>query len=201
MNKLFFIGIATLLFACNPNEKNKETTKSITTDSTIFYPYTYYIKTEADSLLKAKKSLLGTITDSSGNKKLQVIDSGNFKNIVNQFVTKDITDASLKKYFQETVFRDLTTNSIVMTYSTKSDKSTIKNVDVYLDEFKVDDDIASFVNSNDVAMIKVYPPLSGGPTGNGTIAIYTKRGAYSNNMSRRYNFLVKGYTPLITTWQ
>jgi len=74
-------------------------------------------------------------------------------------------------------------------------------VDVYLDEFKVDDDIASFVNSNDVAMIKVYPPLSGGPTGNGTIAIYTKRGAYSNNMSRRYNFLVKGYTPLITTWQ
>jgi len=133
MNKLFFIGIATLLFACNPNEKNKETTKSITTDSTIFYPYTYYIKTEADSLLKAKKSFLGTITDSSGNKKLQVIDSGNFKNIVNQFVTKDITDASLKKYFQETVFRDLTTNSIVMTYSTKSDKSTIKNVDVYLD--------------------------------------------------------------------
>ena len=125
----------------------------------------------------------------------------NFKNIVNQFVTKDITDASLKKYFQETVFRDLTTNSIVMTYSTKYDKSTIKNVDVYLDEFKVDDDIASFVNSNDVAMIKVYPPLSGGPTGNGTIAIYTKRGAYSNNMSRRYNFLVKGYTPLITTWQ
>jgi hypothetical protein len=74
-------------------------------------------------------------------------------------------------------------------------------VDVYLDEFKVDDDIASYVNSNDVAMIKVYPPLSGGPTGNGTIAIYTKRGAYSDNMSRRYNFLVKGYTPLITTWK
>jgi hypothetical protein len=74
-------------------------------------------------------------------------------------------------------------------------------VDVYLDEFKVDDDIASYVNSNDVAMIKVYPPLSGGPTGNGTIAIYTKRGAYSDNISRRYNFLVKGYTPLITTWK
>ncbi len=74
-------------------------------------------------------------------------------------------------------------------------------VDIYLDEFKVDDDIASYVNSNDVAMIKVYPPLSGGPTGNGTIAIYTKRGAYSDNMSRKYNFLVKGYTPLITTWK
>jgi len=74
-------------------------------------------------------------------------------------------------------------------------------VDVYLDEFKVDDDIASYVNSNDVAMIKVYPPLSGGPTGNGTIAIYTKRGAYTDNMSRKYNFLVKGYSPLISTWK
>jgi hypothetical protein len=75
-------------------------------------------------------------------------------------------------------------------------------VDVYLDEFKVDDDIASFVNSNDVAMIKVYPPLSGGPTVNGTIAIYTKRGAYyTENSSRKYNFQVIGYTPEITTWQ
>lgn len=133
MNKLFFIVIAILILACNSKEKNKETSKSITTDSTIFYPYTYYIKKEADSLLKSKKSFLGTVTDSTGNKKLLVIDSVYFKNMVSQFVTKDITNTSLKKYFQETVFRDLTTNSIVMTYSTKSDKSTIKNVDVYLD--------------------------------------------------------------------
>jgi hypothetical protein len=74
-------------------------------------------------------------------------------------------------------------------------------VDVYLDEFKIDDDIASFLNASDIAMIKVYPPLSGGPTGNGTIAIYTKRGAYTDNSIRKYNFLVKGYTPLITTWK
>jgi hypothetical protein len=74
-------------------------------------------------------------------------------------------------------------------------------VDIYLDEFKVDDDIASYVNSNDIAMIKVYPPLSGGPTGNGTIAIYTKRGAFADNMSRKYNFLVYGYTPLLSTWK
>ena len=74
-------------------------------------------------------------------------------------------------------------------------------VDVYLDEFKVDDDIASFVNVNDIAMIKVYPPLSGGPTGNGAIAIYTKRGAYTDNANRKYNFLVKGYSPLIATWE
>jgi hypothetical protein len=74
-------------------------------------------------------------------------------------------------------------------------------VDIYLDEFKVDDDIASYVNSNDIAMVKVFPPLSGGPTGNGAIALYTKRGEFSDNVSRKYNFLVKGYTPLLSHWK
>jgi len=70
------------------------------------------------------------------------------------------------------------------------------NVDVYLDEFKIDNEMASYVNTNDIAMIKVFPPMSGGPTGNGTIAIYTKRGAYyTENSTRRYNFEVKGYSP------
>lgn len=133
MNKLFFICIATLILACNSKEKNKESTKNTNADNTIFYPYTYYIQTEADSLLKTKKTFLGNFTDSSGNKKPQVINTDYFKNIVNQFTSKDITDSAIKRYFQETVFRDLTTNSIVMTYSTKSDNSTIKNVDIYLD--------------------------------------------------------------------
>jgi hypothetical protein len=74
-------------------------------------------------------------------------------------------------------------------------------VDVYLDEFKVDDDISSMVNPNDIAMVKVYSPMSGGPTGNGTIAIYTKRGPYTNNATRKYNFLIKGYSPLISVWK
>jgi hypothetical protein len=75
------------------------------------------------------------------------------------------------------------------------------NVDVYLDEFKVDNEMASYVNTNDIAMIKVFPPFSGGPSGNGSIAIYTKRGAYySENSSRKYNFEVVGYNPEICTW-
>jgi hypothetical protein len=76
------------------------------------------------------------------------------------------------------------------------------NVDLFLDEFKVDTEMASYVNTNDIAMIKVFPPFSGGPTANGSIAIYTKRGAYySENSGRKYNFQVMGYTPEITTWK
>ena len=76
------------------------------------------------------------------------------------------------------------------------------NVDVYLDEFRVDIEMASYVNPNDIAMVKVFSPMSGGPTGNGTIAIYTKRGAYYTEKStRKYNFQVIGYTPEISTWK
>jgi len=76
------------------------------------------------------------------------------------------------------------------------------NVDIYLDEFKVDIEMASYVNTNDIAMIKVFPPFSGGPTGNGAIAIYTKRGAYySENSSRKYNFEVIGYNSEISNWK
>jgi hypothetical protein len=76
------------------------------------------------------------------------------------------------------------------------------NVDVYLDEFKVENDMASYVNTNDIAMVKVFPPMGGGPTGNGAIAIYTKRGTYyTENSTRKYNFQVIGYTPEIFTWK
>ena len=91
------------------------------------------------------------------------------------------------------IIKDLTGNNVITWRG--------GHVDIYLDEFKVDDDIASYVNSNDIAMVKVFPPLSGGPTGNGAIALYTKRGEFSDNASRKYNFLVKGYTPLLSHWK
>ena len=76
------------------------------------------------------------------------------------------------------------------------------NVDVYLDEFKVDNEMASYVNTNDIAMIKIFSPMSGGPNGNGMIVIYTKRGAYyTDNSTRKYNFQVIGYTPDIYIWK
>ncbi len=74
-------------------------------------------------------------------------------------------------------------------------------VDVFLDEMRIDDNISNFINTNDIAMVKVYPPLSGGPSGNGAIAIYTKRGGYLDDISRKYFFKVNGYSPQISSWK
>jgi hypothetical protein len=75
------------------------------------------------------------------------------------------------------------------------------NVAIYLDEFRIDASDPMMVNPADVAMIKVFRPGEGGPTNGGAIAIYTKRGPYLDNISRRYNFLIKGYTPLLSVWK
>jgi hypothetical protein len=74
-------------------------------------------------------------------------------------------------------------------------------VDIFLDEFPVDSEVAHYVNTSDIAMIKIFAPATGGPSGNGTIAIYTKRGVYADDRNRRYFFAVKGYTPYITDWK
>jgi len=72
-------------------------------------------------------------------------------------------------------------------------------VDIFIDEFKIESSGQLYINPSDVAMIKVFGPLEGGPTLNGCIAIYTKRGEYEDS-DRKYNFLVKGYTPSIIEW-
>jgi hypothetical protein len=74
-------------------------------------------------------------------------------------------------------------------------------VSLYLDEFRIEPDEATIINPMDVAMIKVFSPGSGGPSNGGAIAIYTKRGAYADNASRKYYFIVKGFTPADGVWK
>ena len=74
-------------------------------------------------------------------------------------------------------------------------------VTVYIDEYKVDEEFVSMINVNDIGMIKVFPPLSGGPTANGSIAIYTKRGVYATPGKQKFSYLIKGFDAIETHWQ
>jgi hypothetical protein len=79
---------------------------------------------------------------------------------------------------------------------------TMRNrpIDVWLDEFKLDRDDPVYVNPSDIAMIKVFKAPDG-PTNDGGICIYTKRGIYDQNSSRKYNFLLHGYSPIDGDWK
>ncbi len=76
-------------------------------------------------------------------------------------------------------------------------------VNIFLDEYVVNSWEDIYVNTMDVAMIKIYEPGSGSnPSANqgGTVSVYTKRGPYEN-IGQRYKFKVNGYTPIEATWR
>lgn len=76
--------------------------------------------------------------------------------------------------------------------------------EIYVDEFRMDSTDHTFISPTEIAMIKVYRPpaqLSGFSGGAGAIAIYTKKGVFSNNSKSRHNFVVKGYTKVESVWE
>jgi hypothetical protein len=76
-------------------------------------------------------------------------------------------------------------------------------VNIFLDEYSLNSWEEIYINTMDIAMIKIYEPGSGGnPSSNqrGTVSIYTKRGQYEN-VAQRYKFKVNGYTPVEASWQ
>ena len=77
-----------------------------------------------------------------------------------------------------------------------------QSVAIFIDEYRVENFELQYINSYDIASIKFYQSASGITPGAGpAIAIYLKRGAEDNNKTRRYRFLVKGYTPIEEEWK
>jgi hypothetical protein len=135
MNKqLLLIGIICIssIYSCKNSKEKNITTQISFVDTIPFYPYNAEINKEADSLISKKKSLVMTVTDSSGKNKITIITADEFKTLVQIFTDKDITRMPLKQFYKESIFNDMTTVSTVMNYTTKKDSLPIKNIDVLL---------------------------------------------------------------------
>lgn len=79
-------------------------------------------------------------------------------------------------------------------------------VTVYVDEYRIDQGDPIPVYPNEVAMIKVYNPPASVNSGTensfgGAVAIYTKKGNYETNSTRKFKFTFKGYNALDTVWR
>lgn len=78
------------------------------------------------------------------------------------------------------------------------------HTDIYIDEIKVDADLASQISVSDIAMIKIFEPgvqVSFGSGEGGTIAIYLKTGVYKRENKPTNNFRIMGYTGLDANWK
>lgn len=92
-------------------------------------------------------------------------------------------------------------------------------VAIYVDEFRMTDCESINVSPSEVAMIKVFPPPAVINSGisksvdplnecpvrtsafSGAIAIYTKRGSFETNATRKFKFIFKGYTGFDSVWR
>lgn len=75
---------------------------------------------------------------------------------------------------------------------------------VYIDEFRMEPNDPIYVTPSEVAMIKVFSPpaaVNSGFSFGGAVAIYTKRGSFENNSTRRFKFVFRGYTPFDSAWK
>jgi hypothetical protein len=75
---------------------------------------------------------------------------------------------------------------------------------IFIDEFEVLPGEQTMVFPRDIAMIKVFrPPFSfSSSTGfAGAIAIYTKKGKFTDNHAAKFSFVLKGYTPFDGIWK
>ena len=75
---------------------------------------------------------------------------------------------------------------------------------VYVNELKTDPEEIQGINSSDIAMIKIFrpgTPVSFSSGEGGTIAIYTKVGAYKNPNKTGNTFYILGYSALDLIWK
>ncbi|QEC67513.1 hypothetical protein FRZ67_09470 [Panacibacter ginsenosidivorans] len=119
------------VWSCN----NKNATKEdifISTDSSIFYPVNEYFKTQ---ILKGDSFsvIRYTYIDSDNKNDSAIITSAKFKELANPFLKDDINDRSIKKYYRESIFHDVTTASNTFTYTSVTNKLPLQTLDILLD--------------------------------------------------------------------
>ena len=79
-----------------------------------------------------------------------------------------------------------------------------QQTDIFIDEIRVDADLASQISLPDIAMIKIFEPgvqVAFGSGAGGTIAIYLKTGIYKRENKPTNNFRIMGYTGLDVIWK
>lgn len=134
MRFLFFLCIFFLVccnFYCTNNDGMESKFKTVTHDTTQFYPLQNYLLTQLkkvdDSAAKMYKSSMQNHSDSA------LITKAVFDSLAKEFVAYDIADTLIKQFYSQNIFQDRTTNSITFTYTASADSLPLQSAEILLD--------------------------------------------------------------------
>ena len=132
----FLISLLLMVILCPEcQQKNIKPSDVSTNNTKPLFPVNNFIQSDINEVLETPYYIY-KITE---KKPAEIKDSTAvsreaFKLLANQFLEKNITSPALKPYYRETVFHDLSTKSITITYSTVNHELNIQQILILLDD-------------------------------------------------------------------
>lgn len=129
---LIYLLIFVTCFGCSET-KTPETQLQPSPDSTQFFTTGLFFEEQVNQVILLKKPIY-VYRNMNGVKDSAVLDSIQFIQLAQEFITKDISNARDKKNYRETVFQDAGTNSYTLNYTAVNREVPVQAVDILLDE-------------------------------------------------------------------
>lgn len=133
MRNIFPCAMLLILLSCKTQQEKKPEIQQFDNKDIQFYPVIQQIDSQVHQVMVTpyylyEKRTIGSVIDSFA------IDTVQFRKLAAEFLQSDISDTTIKKFYKETVFSDLTTKSITLNYTTNHPDLPVRSVDVLLDE-------------------------------------------------------------------
>ena len=133
ITKIFSASVLLILFvACNNQPQMESKFKTVTSDTTQFYPLKNYLISQIKTVDKSEDKI-SKVTITDGHKDSALITKETFDLLAKNFIEFNIADSSVKKFYTQNIFLDQTTNSNTFTYTTNNEDLPIQSAEVLLD--------------------------------------------------------------------
>jgi len=132
----YFISLLLLVvLSSSCQQKNIKGAVDVPNNTTAIFPVNNFIQTDINDVLATPYSIYKLTTKKPAERKDSIaVSRETFKLLANQFLQKTIATPTLRPYYRETVFHDLSTKSITITYSTVNHELNVQQVLILLDD-------------------------------------------------------------------
>lgn len=134
MKKIGTVGLLlALLFIACKSDSRYGSSKSNENDTTKFFQVTQFLQAQIKEVNNTP-FFIYKINIHNDQKDSSSINTDNFNQLSKQFLTPDINDEKIKRYYNESIFEDQTTKGFTINYSTTNKELELQSVDILLDE-------------------------------------------------------------------
>ena len=130
----FFITVIIVIITSSSCKNAANKTDNTSIDTVHFFSIKDFFLSEVKDVQTTPYLMYQIIAKPNNSKDSTAFTKENFATTAQQFIDCDISNSSLKNNYKESVFKDNSTQSITLNYSTANQELPIQNIDVLLDQ-------------------------------------------------------------------